>query len=620
MPARVHAFSAGTSAQPCRRSRRRCWSLVTALQEQTCAAPGSAAAPTAGLAGRRQQRQRGRGQRPADAGPQRRVGAGVADQHAAEQRLRVVGEDQLGVDPGGRVGERDVEAARGGAVRVAERGHVDAEQLELGGRCPRRGRWPRRRAAGRRPPRPSRTRGRPGRSTRAVRRAAHSPTAQIRSVGRPAGRRRPARRRAARAPARPPGPARRGAGCRRRTTTRSASTAPPSESSSAATAPSGPGRSAVAATPECGRLTPELLDVAAQHRAAAPRRPAAASAGARTRPRGWSGPSSRSAFAASRPSRPPPITAPVAPARRRTPGCAVQVVEGPVDEDTGQVRAGHRRHERRTTRWRAPARRTGTRRPRCVTTRAGPVDVDAPARRAAVAPRRPGCAGSAPRRSPRRSRPTGAPGRTRAAAPRPSTVTRQRRSRSRARSASTKPLPDHAVADDDEPHPRRLHRARPPAESAWPASRRCRRPRRGSCRSRWRPGSPRDQPVDRPGAGRASSATSAPLVTVLHWQTVAASGISAGDAAGAAGDRAEGPAEQQRPPVAPAPARPGRRAGSPCRPPGCRRAGSRRSAGRRGSRSLAYVPRAGSAKVSSSPASRRARRRRPSRPGRCRPP
>ena len=64
--------------------------------------------------------------------PQRAVRVGVADQDAAEQRA-VAADDQLLVDAGAGVGVDDVEAAVGGAVRVAEGRHVHAEQLQLGG-------------------------------------------------------------------------------------------------------------------------------------------------------------------------------------------------------------------------------------------------------------------------------------------------------------------------------------------------------------------------------------------------------------------------------------------------------------------------------------------------------
>ena len=63
--------------------------------------------------------------------PQHAVRRRVADQDAAEQPGAVLGDDQLLVDAGHRVGEDQLERALGGRERVAERRHVDAEQLEL---------------------------------------------------------------------------------------------------------------------------------------------------------------------------------------------------------------------------------------------------------------------------------------------------------------------------------------------------------------------------------------------------------------------------------------------------------------------------------------------------------
>ena len=56
----------------------------------------------------------------------------VADQDPAEQAPPVVADHELLVEPGDRVGEDQLEGALGGGERVAERGHVDPEQLELG--------------------------------------------------------------------------------------------------------------------------------------------------------------------------------------------------------------------------------------------------------------------------------------------------------------------------------------------------------------------------------------------------------------------------------------------------------------------------------------------------------
>ena len=99
MPARVHAFSAGTSAQPVGDGGVRSSSRVTALQEQTCAASGSAPAsapPPAGASS-------------ASGGPgsgpptlARSVGYALASPTSTPPSsvVRVVGEDQLRVDAG----------------------------------------------------------------------------------------------------------------------------------------------------------------------------------------------------------------------------------------------------------------------------------------------------------------------------------------------------------------------------------------------------------------------------------------------------------------------------------------------------------------------------------------
>ena len=57
---------------------------------------------------------------------------GIADQHRAEQPLPVRRHHQFLVAAGGFVGEYVVERARRGAVRVADRGYVHAQQFELG--------------------------------------------------------------------------------------------------------------------------------------------------------------------------------------------------------------------------------------------------------------------------------------------------------------------------------------------------------------------------------------------------------------------------------------------------------------------------------------------------------
>ncbi|EKT80631.1 cellobiohydrolase A [Rhodococcus opacus M213] len=90
--------------------------------------------PGAGLLPRRRD-QRGRiaRQLTSDERAQRRIGGGVADEDAAEQRLRVVGHDQLGVGALGGVAQDHLQGSRRLSVRVAEAGDVHTHQLELGG-------------------------------------------------------------------------------------------------------------------------------------------------------------------------------------------------------------------------------------------------------------------------------------------------------------------------------------------------------------------------------------------------------------------------------------------------------------------------------------------------------
>ena len=83
--------------------------------------------------GRREVRGRLMVQLPAHHRAERGVGAGVADEDAAEQGLGVVGQDELLVQPAGRVGVDDFERARRGREGVAETGHLDAGELEFGG-------------------------------------------------------------------------------------------------------------------------------------------------------------------------------------------------------------------------------------------------------------------------------------------------------------------------------------------------------------------------------------------------------------------------------------------------------------------------------------------------------
>ena len=110
--------------------------LVTLLQEQICASAGSAPTPIAGPPPEPAGAIRATGSPGslrADQRPQHAVAGRVADQDAAEQGLRVVGEHQLGVGAADRVGHHDLQRARRGGQRVAEAGDVDAEQLEFGG-------------------------------------------------------------------------------------------------------------------------------------------------------------------------------------------------------------------------------------------------------------------------------------------------------------------------------------------------------------------------------------------------------------------------------------------------------------------------------------------------------
>ena len=76
-------------------------------------------------------RSRVRPERAAHQRTQRPVGRGIADEDAAEQRLRIVGEDELLVDARDRVGVDHVERSGRGGERVAEAGDVDAGELEL---------------------------------------------------------------------------------------------------------------------------------------------------------------------------------------------------------------------------------------------------------------------------------------------------------------------------------------------------------------------------------------------------------------------------------------------------------------------------------------------------------
>ena len=168
VPARVHALTPGTSRAAVG-DRVHDLALGDALQEQTCASSGSAAASapprpvgrisSAGWPAARCRRGTiGRSDAYAD---------GVADQDAAEQRLRVVGEDQLRVDAGDRVGEDDARARpRWCANASPNEATSTPSSLSLVDSVGAGEGAPGRRAAGRPPPRPSRSRARPGRSIR----------------------------------------------------------------------------------------------------------------------------------------------------------------------------------------------------------------------------------------------------------------------------------------------------------------------------------------------------------------------------------------------------------------------------------------------------------------------
>ena len=266
-------------------------------------------------------------------------------------------------------------------------------------------------------------------------------------------------------------------------------------------APRRPGRarSRVVATPEVDGDA-QVLDVAAEHRAAGlvdlhrhqpgreldhVRVPARAGA-ARSPPPGRAG-RRRSPRRSARPCG-------VRPDRR-------QVVEGPVDEDTraGRVPAtgGTNAYEPVASTSASYAVLAGRRGHHL----RGPVDADGRLAEPQLAPRRPGCAGSAPRRRPRRRTPRAAPGRTPGARSSASTVTRQRPSRSRARSASTNrcptmPLP--TTTSSPLAHRRHLHPSSSAvaSQSTMPLDRVPAAAAAGAG-----PGRAHRRSVDRPGAG-----------------------------------------------------------------------------------------------------------------------
>ena len=84
-------------------------------------------------AGRREVGARFGGELPAEQGAEGGVRPGVTDEDAAEQRLRIVRDDDLLVETPGRVGVDDLEGVRGGGQGVAEARDLDPGQLEPGG-------------------------------------------------------------------------------------------------------------------------------------------------------------------------------------------------------------------------------------------------------------------------------------------------------------------------------------------------------------------------------------------------------------------------------------------------------------------------------------------------------
>ena len=131
MPARVHALRSGTV----------CGALADGAADRTLR-HGVAGADLRGVgqgvgteldAAGGDQRHRVGGQRRPDEGPQRGVARGVADEHATEQRPRVVAHHELRVRAGDRVVDDHLERTRGDRLRVTEARDVDAEHLELRG-------------------------------------------------------------------------------------------------------------------------------------------------------------------------------------------------------------------------------------------------------------------------------------------------------------------------------------------------------------------------------------------------------------------------------------------------------------------------------------------------------
>ena len=137
LPAFVHFLTQATSSQAwpsAAPTAARISPRVTSLHEQTCASSGMPGMVRA--AGRRQDqvlRVGGQLDAAGDHRPQDAVRRRVADEDPAEEALAVLGHDQLLVDPADGVGEDQLQGPLGGGERVAEGRHVDAEELELRG-------------------------------------------------------------------------------------------------------------------------------------------------------------------------------------------------------------------------------------------------------------------------------------------------------------------------------------------------------------------------------------------------------------------------------------------------------------------------------------------------------
>ena len=269
--------------------------------------------------------------------------------------------------PGRR--RRRSQRALGRGERVAEARHVDAEQLELGrhvgaGEARRPAEQARRRR-----PRPSRSRARPGRRS-GRRRRAHSPIAKMSRVGGAAALvdddaaaladRRGRQSRASSSRGRMPA---------EKTTMSTSSDVAVGELHAARPAPSP--RDRRGRPRRCGRVTPSSSIVA---HAASRRRPRRAARGISRGANSttWvSRPSSRSALAASSPSRPPPITAPRRGwPRAQSPGSP----RGPRSCGRRSSRPGRGRARAARTapsRWRGPARRSAMTSPPLRRDRAG---------------------------------------------------------------------------------------------------------------------------------------------------------------------------------------------------------------------------------------------------------